>query len=228
MTAPHLTIVVPAYNEERTMGQIMDRLHAACPFAQSIFVDDGSTDRTLAIINEKKGPNDVVLTKENGGKGSAVRIGYGRAEGIFAIVQDADLEYNPEEIPQMLAMAEQGNLLAVFGSRRIRDQKQYAHVKFYLGGILLTKIFNFLFGTHLTDQPNCYKMVKTEILKTLPLTENDFAFDAELAAMLARRKIPIAEFPTSYHPRTVEEGKKIGLKDWFKAIWVFMRVRFSY
>lgn len=225
MSQPRLTIVVPAYNEERTIGNIMDQLHAACPFAQIIFVDDGSTDCTLSIINEKKRTNDVVLSKVNGGKGSAVRVGYKQAGGVYTIVQDADLEYNPEEIAQMLTMAEYGGLPAVFGSRRIRDQKQYAHVKFYIGGIVLTGIFNLLYGTRLTDQPNCYKMVKTEILKALPLQENDFAFDAELAAMLARRKIPITEFPTSYHPRTVEEGKKIGWRDWFRAVWVFLRVR---
>lgn len=224
---PRLTIVVPAFNEERTIAQIMDRLHAACPFAQMIFVDDGSSDETLAILKQKAGQSDLVLTKSNGGKGSAVRMGYGHADGVYTIVQDADLEYNPEEIPQMLAMAEAGDLAAVFGSRRIHDEHKYVHIKYYLGGRLLTGIFNFLYGTRLTDQPNCYKMVKTEILKTLPLQENDFAFDAELAAMLARRKISIAEFPTSYSPRTVEEGKKIGWRDWFRAVWVFVRIRFS-
>jgi len=227
MYKPCLSIVVPAYNEERTVGQIMDRLHAACPFAQMIFVDDGSTDRTLQILWEKAMPQDSVITKENGGKGSAVRAGCASATGTYTMVQDADLEYSPEEIPAMIAMAERGNLPVVFGSRRIHDEHKYAHIKFYLGGRLLTGIFNLLYRTRLTDQPHCYKMVKTEILRTLPLRENDFRFDAELAAMLARRKIPIAEFPTSYNPRTVEEGKKIGWGDWLRAVWVFVRVRWS-
>lgn len=225
MNPPRLTIVVPAYNEERTIGDIIARLHAACPFAQLILVDDGSHDQTLGILRKKAGPGDIVLTKPNEGKGSAVRMGYERATGAYTIVQDADLEYSPEEIPTMLAMAEQKNLPAIFGSRRIHDERKYAHIKYYLGGRLLTGIFNMLYGTRLTDQPNCYKMVLTGVIKTLPLRENSFAFDAELAAMLARRKIPIAESPTSYNPRTVEEGKKIGWKDWFMAVWVFVRVK---
>lgn len=225
MNPPRLTIVVPAYNEERTIGDIIVRLHTACPFAQLILVDDGSCDQTLRILRGKAGPGDLVLTRPNGGKGSAVRMGYAHATGVYTIVQDADLEYSPEEIPAMLEMAERHGLPAVFGSRRIHDEHKYAHIKYYLGGRLLTGIFNLLYGTRLTDQPNCYKMVLTGVIKTLPLRENGFAFDAELAAMLARRKIPIAESPTSYNPRTVEEGKKIGWKDWFRAVWVFVRVK---
>ena len=225
MNQPHLSIIVPAFNEERTIGSMIDRLHAACPFAQIIFVNDGSTDRTFTIMGEKKGSNDLVLTKKNEGKGSAVRAGYAQASGIYVVVQDADLEYSPEELPAMLAVVERGNLPAMFGSRRIHDEHKYAHIKFYFGGIILTGIFNLLYGTHLTDQPHCYKMVRADILRTIPLTQNDFAFDAELAAQLAKRGIPIAEFATAYHPRSVEEGKKIGWRDWFRAVWVFMRVR---
>ncbi|MBI2636104.1 glycosyltransferase family 2 protein [Candidatus Peregrinibacteria bacterium] len=225
MNPTRLTIIVPAYNEERTISDIVARLRETCPFAQLILVDDGSHDQTLRMLREKAGPGDIVLTKPNEGKGSAVRMGYAHATGVYTIVQDADLEYNPEEIPAVLEMAERQELPAVFGSRRIHDERKYAHIKYYLGGRLLTGIFNLLYGTHLTDQPNCYKMVLTCVIKTLPLRENSFAFDAELAAMLARRKIPIAEFPTSYNPRTVEEGKKIGWKDWFRAVWVFVRVK---
>ena len=220
-----LTIVIPAYNEERTIGQIIDRLHAACPFAELIFVDDGSKDRTLEILRAKVRSNDRILTKPNGGKGSAVRMGYQHATGVYTIVQDADLEYSPEEIPALLPFAEERNLPALFGSRRLKKQKQYAHLLTFIGGSSLTVICNILYGSHLTDQPTCYKMVRTDLLKTLPLRENDFRFDPELTAMLLRRGIPIAEYPVSYHPRTVAEGKKINWKDWFRWVWVFLKLR---
>lgn len=220
-----LSIVVPAYNEERTIGQIIDRLHAACPFAELIFIDDGSKDGTLAILQQKARSSDVVLTKPNGGKGSAVRMGYQHAHGRYVIVQDADLEYSPEEIPQLLAHAEGRNLPALFGSRRLKKQKQYVHLLIFIGGSMLTWICNLLYSTHLTDQPTCYKMVRGDILKTLPLKENDFRFDPELTCMLARRGIPIAEHPISYHPRTIAEGKKINWKDWFKWVWVFVKLK---
>ncbi len=225
MDQPRLSIVVPAYNEERTIGQIMDRLHAACPFAECIFVDDGSRDGTSAILRAKAGPRDAVLGKKNGGKGSAVRMGYAHATGRYVIVQDADLEYSPEEIPELLAYAEEHDLPVLFGSRRLKKQKQFAHLLTYIGGSLLTYICNALYGTRLTDQPTCYKMVCGDILKTIPLRENDFRFDPELTAMLARRGIAIPERPISYHPRTNAEGKKINWRDWFKWVWVFLKLR---
>ncbi len=223
---PKLTIVVPVYNEEATLAVIMDRLFRACgDGAECIFVDDGSKDRSLAILREKARPCDTVLTKPNGGKGSAVRMGYAHAQGEYCVVQDADLEYSPEEIPALLALAEREGAQAVFGSRRLKSQKQYVHLSFFLGGSLLTLLCNALYGTRLTDQPTCYKMVRTDILRTIPLRENDFRFDPELTCHLALRRIKILEYPVSYHPRTVAEGKKICWKDWFRWVWVFLRMR---
>jgi glycosyltransferase involved in cell wall biosynthesis len=222
-----LSIIVPAYNEERTIATVIDRLQAACPFAEMIFVDDGSTDATLSIMKSKARAQDKVLTKPNGGKGSAVRMGYEHATGTYTIIQDADLEYSPEEIPAILALAEQNQAPAVFGSRRIKDQHQYAHVAYYIGGTLLTWIFNILYGTHLTDQPNCYKLVRTDIIRSFTLTQNGFGFDSELTALLARLKVPILEIPTTYHPRSVAEGKKIGATDFVHAILIFISLRFK-
>lgn len=226
MEQPRLSIVVPAYNEQATIGQIMDRLHGSCPYAQCIFVDDGSRDDTLSILRAKAGPGDVVLTKQNGGKGSAVRMGYEHATGVYTIVQDADLEYSPEEITGLLEYAEKENHAAVFGSRRLKRQKQFAHITSFVGGSMLTIICNILYGTRLTDQPTCYKMVRTDILKTFPMHENDFRFDPEITVMIVRRGFRIAESPISYHPRSFAEGKKIGWKDWFLWVWVFIRLRF--
>lgn len=226
VTASRLSIVVPVYNEEPTLASIVERLHHACGFAQLIFVNDGSKDRSLEILRSLARPEDIVVTKENGGKGSAVHMGYRYATGHYTIVQDADLEYSPEEIPELLKFAEEHDAAAVFGSRRLKRQKQFVHIMFFIGGSMLTYICNFLYRTRLTDQPTCYKMVRTDILKTLPLKENDFRFDPELTVMLARRGISIREYPVSYHPRSVAEGKKINWKDWFKWVWVFVTLRF--
>lgn len=223
---PRLTIVMPVYNEERTLRAIIARVFAACGnFAEVIFVDDGSRDGSLAILRSLARHQDIVLTKTNGGKGSAVRMGYAHANGRYVIVQDADLEYSPEEIPSLLTFAEQGNLPAVFGSRRLKKQRQYVHLASFIGGSLLTILCNALYGTRLTDQPTCYKMVRRDVLRTLPLQENDFRFDPEITVLLARRRIPIAEFPISYAPRSFAEGKKIGWKDWLKWVWVFLALR---
>ena len=227
MNPPRLSIVMPVYNEEPTLERIVGRVHAACgSFAEVIFVDDGSRDRSLAMLKALARPGDTVLTKPNGGKGSAVRRGFEVARGNYVIVQDADLEYDPEEIPGLLIFAEEHGLQALFGSRRLKMQKQFVHVLFFIGGSILTMICNVLYGSRLTDQPTCYKMVLRNILQTLPLRENDFRFDPELTAMLLRRGIEIAERPISYHPRSVAEGKKINWRDWFKWVWVFLKLRF--
>lgn len=228
MDQPRLSIVMPVYNEERTLERIVDRVIQACgSFSEIIFVNDGSKDHSLSMLQRLKRPQDTVLTKPNGGKGSAVRMGYEHVRGRYTIVQDADLEYSPEEIPALLSHAESQNLPALFGSRRLKKQKQFKHFIVFIGGSLLTYICNLLYGTRLTDQPTCYKMVRTDVLKTFPMKENDFRFDPELTCMLARNHFPIVELPISYAPRSFEEGKKINWKDWFKWVWVFVKMRFT-
>lgn len=221
-----LSIVVPVFNEERTLPVLIQRLYAACgEIAHVVFVDDGSDDGSLEILRTQARAQDVVLSKPNEGKGSAVRLGYRHTTGRYVIVQDADLEYSPEEIPELLRFAEDGDHLAVFGSRRLKKQKQFKHIIFYIGGSLLTLACNVLFRTNLTDQPTCYKMVRSDLLETIPLREDDFRFDPELTAVLARRGIRIHEYPVSYSPRSVAEGKKISWTDWFKWMWVFLKMR---
>ncbi len=218
---------MPVYNEERTLEKIIARVFRSCgDFAEVIFVDDGSHDQSLAILKRLARSQDSVLTKPNGGKGSAVRMGYAQAKGRYTIVQDADLEYSPEEIPGLLSFAEERAAPAVFGSRRLKKQKQFTHLTTFVGGSLLTLLCNLLYSTRLTDQPTCYKMVRGDLLRTLPLREDDFRFDPELTALLARRGIAIIEYPVSYAPRTFAEGKKICWKDWFKWVWVFLKFRF--
>ena len=226
MAQPRLSIVMPVYNEERTLRQIVGRVQQACgDFSQIIYVDDGSRDLSLSILQEIARPQDLVLTKPNGGKGSAVRMGYEHAQGKYVIVQDADLEYSPEDIPALLEAAERENMAALFGSRRLKKQKQFSHLSFFIGGNMLTWTCNLLYGTRLTEQPTCYKMVRGDVLKTLRLRENDFRFDPELTVQIAVHRHVIGERPISYTPRTVHEGKKINWKDWFKWMWVFVSLR---
>lgn len=224
---PRLTIVIPIYNEEKTLRDITEKVFAACgDFSEVIFVNDGSSDASRAIAEEIARPQDTVLSKENGGKGSAVRMGYDHANGVYTIVQDADLEYDPAEIPELLEFAEKNKYEAVFGSRRLKKQKQFVHLAFFVGGSMLTYLCNFLYGSRLTDQPTCYKLIRTDVLKTMPLQENDFRFDPEVTAILLRRGYTIHEYPVSYHPRTIEEGKKICWKDFFRWIVTFTKFRF--
>ncbi|MCA9370803.1 MAG: glycosyltransferase family 2 protein, partial [Candidatus Peregrinibacteria bacterium] len=212
--------------EEATLRQITKRVFDACgDIAEVIFVDDGSSDSSLSILKEIAREQDTVISKNNGGKGSAVRKGYKVAKGTYVIVQDADLEYDPEEIPALLAYAEKHHLKALWGSRRLKKQKQFVHVGHFLGGTALTYICNILYGSHLTDQPTCYKMVRNDLLQTFPLKEDDFRFDPELTVMVLRRGVDIKEQPISYHPRSMEEGKKINWRDWFKWVWVFVTLR---
>lgn len=219
---------MPVYNESRTLETIIRRVFDSCgSFAQVVFVDDGSKDDSLAIIKRMAREQDIVLSKPNGGKGSAVRMGYEHATGKYVIVQDADLEYSPEEIPALLDHAEKNNAQALFGSRRLKRQKQFVHLTFFIGGSMLTLLCNVLYGSRLTDQPTCYKMVRLDVLKGFRLRENDFRFDPELTAILLRRGVSIIEHPISYAPRSVKEGKKICWKDFFRWVWVFVTLRFA-
>lgn len=223
-----LTIVMPVYNEEATLDTIITRVFDACgDIADVVFVDDGSSDRSLEILKNRARPQDTVLTKKNGGKGSAVRMGYEHAKGAYVIVQDADLEYSPEEIPELLMQAERHGHAALFGSRRLKKQKQFIHLSFFIGGSMLTQLCNVLYGTKLTDQPTCYKMVRQDVLRTIKLKERDFRFDPELTSLLALKGAFIAEHPISYAPRSVEEGKKICWKDFFRWVWVFVTLRYA-
>lgn len=223
---PFLSILVPVYNEERTLQRVMEALNHALPEAQVVYIDDGSEDRSLAILRKYVRPSDTVLTKENGGKGSAIRLGIAHATGDYCVIQDADLEYDPIEIRSLLAKATEQPGTVVFGSRFLKPNPNI-YPLYLLGNKTLTWILNLLFCGHLTDAYTCYKLFPTKLLKELPLTARGFELEAELAALPLKRKWTIVEHPISYHPRTFSEGKKINWKDAVKGIRAMLQIRFG-
>ena len=226
MASPNLTILVPVYNEQRTLAEVMRLVTAALPESQIVYVDDGSKDDSLSILRAYARPQDLVITKPNGGKGSAIRAGLEKAAGKFCVIQDADMEYDPKEILTLLADAEAHPGTAVFGSRFLQPNPN-VYPLYLLGNKALTTILNVLFGGRLTDSYTCYKLFPTAMMKTLPLTARGFELEAELSAWPLRRGIVIRECAITYKPRTFEEGKKINWKDAVRGIRTMLRIRFS-
>ncbi len=221
-----LNVLVPAYNEERTILRVMEAIAHALPEAKILYVDDGSADRTLEILRKNARPQDTVLTKENGGKGSAIRMAIAHADSDYCVIQDADLEYDPSEIRDLMKAATDHPGAVVFGSRFMRPNPNI-YPLFLLGNKTLTKILNLLFGGHLTDSYTCYKLFPTTALKSLHLRARGFELEAELAALPLRAGMTILERPITYHPRSFAEGKKIGWRDAVQGILTMLRIRFA-
>jgi glycosyltransferase involved in cell wall biosynthesis len=220
------SIIVPVYNERETVGKVLDRL-AALPIEKEIIVvEDPSTDGTREYLERlaKKGEFKAVFRPEKRGKGAAIRTGLAEATGQVVVIQDADLEYTPEEIPQLLVPFEKGEARAVYGSRfrgRIEGMSGASRV----ANRVLTFVANLLFGVGITDEATCYKAVETELLRSLDLRCERFEFCPEVTAKLGRRGIKIVELPISYRARTGEEGKKISWRDGFEALYTLLRYR---
>ena len=219
-----LTIIVPVYNEGRTLKDIMQAITHACSEAQIVYVDDGSTDSSLSILRACARENDTVLTKQNGGKGSAIILGLTKAEGQYTVIQDADLEYDPREIPILLAAAAAHPGIAVFGSRFLMPNPNI-YKRFLLGNKILTAMMNVLFWSHLTDSYTCYKLLPTKDFLSLHLRSRGFELEAEICARCLMSGIPIREVPISYRPRTIAEGKKINWKDGCRGLLMMLRIR---
>ena len=221
-----VSVVMPVFNERPTVVASIARVRAVPLPIEIICVDDGSTDGTrelLARMKENGEIDQLVLQPKNGGKGKAVRTGIQHATGDILVVQDADLEYDPRELPLLMEPILDGRADAVFGSRFLGGPHRVLYFWHSLGNGLLTLLSNMLTDLNLTDMETCYKMVRADLMKSLPLTSDRFGFEPELTARLAQAGARVYELPISYAGRTYAEGKKIGWRDGIAAFWHIAR-----
>lgn len=235
-SAIQLSIIIPVFNEERTLLPLLQKIHAI--FSEGtiqielIIVDDHSTDATPMIISDFMGqyeqfPVKTIRHEKNRGKGSAIRSGLTEAEGLYTIIQDADLEYDPRDMVRLLDFAVTSNLPVVYGSRILNRENPYSYRSFYWGGRFVSLLTNCLYGLSLTDEPTCYKLFRTSLIQSIPLSCKGFEFCPEVTAKVAKLGYKIPEIAISYYPRSKNEGKKISWHDGIKAIWVLVKFRFS-
>ena len=223
-----VSIVIPVYNEKRTIKKILERVFAASTLGlskQVIVVDDGSTDGTREILKKMRKSGLVkIFLPENRGKGTALRAGFERATGEIIIVQDADLEYYPEDYPVLIAPFLSQDVKAVFGSRELNINK-HSYPSYFLGGKIVTWTTRLLFGGRLTDVPTGYKAIETKTLRRLGLKCKRFEFCPEVTGELLKRNVRMVEVPIRYKARRLEDGKKIRFYDGLEAILTLLRVR---
>jgi glycosyltransferase involved in cell wall biosynthesis len=222
-----LSVVIPCYNEVATLGILIDSVKAApVDSLEIIVVDDCSTDGSRELLREKYAArvDRVIYHDRNQGKGAALRSGFAHATGDLVVVQDADLEYDPQEYPRLMEPILRGNADVVFGSRFAGGQ---AHRVVYfwhmVGNRFLTLVSNMLTNINLTDMETCYKMFKREVLMKIRIEEDRFGFEPEITAKVARLGCVIYEVGISYHGRTYAEGKKIGWKDGIRALYAIFK-----
>lgn len=220
-----LSIIIPVYNEEKTIAEIIRQVKAVKSLEKEIIVvNDGSTDHTIKVIKNIK---DITLIshKTNQGKGSAIRTGIAKAIGDYILVQDADLEYDPQDILAMLEPINRGKTAVVYGSR-FTGQRRNMFFWHWIGNQLLTLITNILYNTTLSDMETGYKLIPASLLKSLKLKSRRFEFEPEVTAKILKRNIRIWEVPISYAGREYHEGKKISWKDTFPALFTLIKYRF--
>jgi glycosyltransferase involved in cell wall biosynthesis len=224
---PELTVVVPAYNEAGTIEAVIERLRKLPYELQIIVVDDCSEDGTAAIAAGLAGV-ELVRHDVNRGKGAALRSAFAVARGKIIVIQDADLEYDPVDIPELVAPIRSGVADAVFGSRLIGGRPQRAHLFWHkVGNRALSLLTNVLYNTTLSDMETGYKAFTIEVLRAIePLYESDFRIEPELTAKICRGGFRIYEVPIAYYGRSYEEGKKITWRDGFPAVFALVKYRF--
>ena len=222
-----LSIIIPCYNEVDTIAEIVKRLKAIdIEDAEIIVIDDASNDGTKEVLEAEIKPlvNKIIYHEKNKGKGAALRTGFKEAKGDVVVVQDADLEYDPRYLPEMLKLIENDTADAVFGSRFLGgNPHRVLYFWHYVGNKLLTLLSNMFTNINLTDMETCYKMLRREIIKSIEIEEDRFGFEPEITAKIARGNNRIYEIGISYFGRTYSEGKKIGWKDGFRAIYAIIK-----
>lgn len=232
-----LSIIIPVFNEEKTIKILLERVAGAkLPKGlnrEIIIIDDGSSDSTSKIISRiKKIKFKYFKNNINLGKGASIRIGFKKTSGDFIIIQDADLEYNPQDFSKLLKPITDGESKVVYGSRlinyplRLWGENKTVMPTHLIGNKFLTGLTNLLYGSNLTDMETCYKIFKSEVILGLNLISNRFEIEPEITAKILKKGIQIVEVPIVVKPRTPQEGKKISWKDGFIAVWTLIKHKF--
>lgn len=225
-----LGVVIPVYNEEQTLEVIVRKVLARPEVGELVMVDDRSQDDTWRVMEALARTDDrirVFRHEVNQGKGAALRTGFAKVTAEIVIIQDADLEYDPDEYPKLLAPIVSGRADVVYGSRFLGSgMHRVLYYWHFLGNQFLTQLSNMFTNLNLSDMETCYKVFRRRVLENITIEENRFGFEPEITAKVARLRVPIYEVSISYHGRTYEEGKKIGWKDGVRAIWCILKYRF--
>jgi len=223
-----VSFVIPAFNEAATLREVLERVDALELEKQIVVVDDGSTDGTAEIAEDwREGREDVVILRQaNAGKGAAIRAAIPHVSGDVVVVQDADMEYDPADVPALVEPIERGVADVVFGSRLTGGKPQRAYLFWHrVGNRALSLLTGVLYNTTLSDMETGYKALRADVLRSLDLRQDDFSIEPEITAKVCKRKLRVYELPIAYYGRTYAEGKKITWRDGVKAVWVLLRVR---
>ncbi|HOE12575.1 MAG TPA: glycosyltransferase family 2 protein [bacterium] len=229
MGQPKLSLIIPIYNEADLLPEVLRRVRAMpWPNKELVLVDDCSEDGTQEILEQEKGqPNTIVLRHDrNQGKGAAIRTGLQHFTGDIAIIQDADLEYDPAEIPLVIAPIVRGDSDVAYGSRFLGEVKRM-RLPNRVANWILARLVTLLYGQRITDEATAYKAFRREVIQSIPLECQRFEFCPEVTAKVLKRGYRIIEIPVTFTARTFEEGKKIGWRDFITAVWVLLKVRFQ-
>jgi len=224
-----ISIIIPVFNEKRYVAELISRVQGV-NFAglekEIIIIDDGSNDGTREILEQFLDRHKIIFHSKTQGKGAALRSGFKISTGDIIAVQDADLEYNPEDLNKLAVPIVAGQAKVVYGSRMI-GKNPIGHLAYYFGNKFISLIARILYNCRLTDIETCYKVFSRDVLTNFDLESNDFGFDPEFTAKVLKNKIAIIELPISYSPRKFNQGKKIGWHDGLKAIWLLIKYRFK-